>query len=103
MRPVRLRSAFAWLGLLSLALLFDGATVARGAENPPRPAQKDSSPRAKPKDAVLTAVIEPAEARPGDIVSLKVTAKLKPGWHIYTQAKTQEGEGPRKTVFDVFD
>ena len=36
-------------------------------------------------------------------MTLKVTAKLKPGWHIYTQAKTQEGDGPRKTVFDLFD
>ena len=36
-------------------------------------------------------------------MTLKVTARLKPGWHIYTQAKNQEGEGPRKTVFDLFD
>ena len=36
-------------------------------------------------------------------MTLKVTAKLKPGWHIYTQAKTQEGDGPRKTIFDLFD
>jgi thiol:disulfide interchange protein DsbD len=47
--------------------------------------------------------VEPAEARPGETVELKVKAKLSPGWHIYTQAKTQEGEGPRKTIFDLFD
>jgi thiol:disulfide interchange protein DsbD len=47
--------------------------------------------------------VDPAEARPGQTVSLRVKAKLSPGWHIYTQAKTQEGEGPRKTVFDLFD
>ena len=51
----------------------------------------------------MTTSIQPAEARPGDTVTLKVTAKLNPGWHIYTQAKNQKGEGPRKTVFDLFD
>ncbi|MGC8642701.1 MAG: protein-disulfide reductase DsbD domain-containing protein [Isosphaeraceae bacterium] len=47
--------------------------------------------------------VDPAEARPGETVALKVTAKLNPGWHIYTQAKTQPEDGPRKTVFDLFD
>ena len=51
----------------------------------------------------MTTSIQPAEARPGDTVTLKVTAKLNPGWHIYTQAKNQKGEGPRKTVLDLFD
>jgi thiol:disulfide interchange protein DsbD len=107
MRRVRLRErrnlGFSWLGLLSLVLVLESGPVARGADDPPRPAQKDSPARAKPRDAVLTAAIEPEQARPGDVLTLKVTAKLKPGWHIYTQARTQEGEGPRKTVFDVFD
>ena len=98
----RLAFGFASLGLLTLVLLADRTAIATAAEGP-KPAQKDSSARAKPKDATLTAVIEPAEAKPGETVTLKVTAKLKPGWHIYTQAKNQEGEGPRKTVFDLFD
>ncbi len=51
----------------------------------------------------MTTSIVPAEARPGDTVTLKITARLHPGWHVYTQAKTQEGDGPRKTVFDLFD
>ena len=59
--------------------------------------------RAKPKDVVLTTSVKPAEAKPGDTVTFQVTAKLKPGWHIYTQAKTQEGDGPRNTLFDLFD
>ncbi len=76
---------------------------AYGADEPPKPAQKDSSSRARPKEVAFTTSIEPAEARPGDTVKLKITAKINPGWHIYTQAKTQEGDGPRKTVFDLFD
>jgi thiol:disulfide interchange protein len=95
------------VGLTSLLLLLgsalDRASGAYGADEPPKPAQKDSPTRAKPKDVVLTTSIEKAEARPGDTVALKVTAKLNSGWHIYTQAKNQEGEGPRKTVFDLFD
>lgn len=106
MRRVRLRDRLV-VGLVSLGLLtlthLLGHTAAAAAADAPKPARKDSSARAKPKDATLTAVIEPAEAKPGETVTLKVTAKLKPGWHIYTQARTQEGEGPRKTMFDLFD
>ena len=79
--------------LLSATALADG----------PQPAQKDSSPRAKPKDAEVTATVEPAEAGPGDVVKLKVRVKLKPGWHIYTYAEKQRDEGPRHTLFDAFD
>ena len=89
--------------LLLLGSVLDRGPSAYGADEPPKPAQKDSPTRAKPKDVVLTTSIQPAEARPGDTVTLKVTAKLNPGWHIYTQAKNQKGEGPRKTVFDLFD
>ena len=107
MRSVRLRDRFK-LGLAAsllsvLGILATPARPASGDDAPPRPAQKDSPTRAKPKDATLSLSVEPAEARPGDTVTLKVTAKLNPGWHIYTQAKTQEGDGPRKTVFDLFD
>jgi thiol:disulfide interchange protein DsbD len=86
-----------------LVVPIDRAPAAIGGADPPKPAQKDSSARAKPKDAALTTAVVPAEARPGATVMFQVTAKLKPGWHIYTQAKTQEGDGPRKTVFDLFD
>jgi thiol:disulfide interchange protein DsbD len=68
-----------------------------------QPAKKDSIARLKPKEAVLAASVSPAEARSGDVVTYKVTAKLKPGWHIYTFAKDQQGEGPRNTQFDFFD
>ena len=100
---VNLSSVGLTVVLLLFGLIPDRGPGAYGADEPPKPAQKDSSTRAKPKDVVLTTSIEPAEAKPGDTVTFKVTAKLNPGWHIYTQAKTQEGDGPRKTVFDLFD
>jgi thiol:disulfide interchange protein DsbD len=103
-RPRRSISCLAALfGLIALGLAPARPALARAVDDSAKPAQKDSSARAKPKDATLSLAVEPAEARPGDTVMLKVTARLKPGWHIYTQARTQEGEGPRKTVFDLFD
>jgi thiol:disulfide interchange protein DsbD len=89
--------------LAFLAWSAGGAARVLASDEPPKPAQKDSPTRAKPKDVTLRLTVAPAQARPGETVSLKVTAKLSPGWHIYTQAKTQEGDGPRKTVFDLFD
>ena len=89
--------------LSSLAMLLGGTPRAgRGGvrRNPPR---KTAPPEPGPRMQVSSLTVEPAEARPGETVSLKVTAKLSPGWHIYTQAKTQEGDGPRKTIFDLFD
>ncbi len=107
MRSVHLRNHFR-LGLAAallsvLGILSSSAPPAAADDAPPRPAQKDSPTRARPKDATLSLSVEPAEARPGDTVTLKVSAKLNPGWHIYTQAKTQDGDGPRKTLFDLFD
>ncbi len=69
----------------------------------PSPAKKDSSLRVRPKEAVLTASITPAEARPGETVVYSVTARLEPGWHIYTYTKDKDDEGPRRTRFDLFD
>lgn len=71
--------------------------------DPPAPKKKDTNPRLKPEHAELTASIEPAEAKPGDTVTLKVTAKLDPGYHIYKYSKTPGGEGPILTSFDLFD
>ncbi len=100
-----------------MSIAFPRAVAARGRHGAPgragprrpgpaqssKPAKKDSSPRTRPKDVVLTPSVTPAEARPGDTVVYKVTAKLAPGWHIYTYAKDQQDEGPRKTRFDLFD
>jgi thiol:disulfide interchange protein DsbD len=89
--------------LVMASLLLGLARPATAADEVPKPAQKDSPARARPKDVELKTAIVPAEARPGETVRLQVTARLNPGWHIYTQAKTQDGEGPRKTVFDLFE
>ncbi|HZW31877.1 MAG TPA: cytochrome c biogenesis protein CcdA [Isosphaeraceae bacterium] len=79
--------------------------AASAVADPPKPKLPDSRPRIKPKEAELTTSVEPAEAKPGDIVTLKVTAKLKPGYHIYkyTKTKTPPGQGPSSTTFDLFD
>ncbi|WP_337177882.1 protein-disulfide reductase DsbD domain-containing protein [Paludisphaera sp.] len=77
--------------------------LAASAHADAQPAQKDTPARGKPKAAEVTATIEPARAAPGDTVKLLVRAKLQPGWHIYTVAEKQREEGPRHTLFDVFD
>ncbi len=102
-RPHRWRAALAAVLVLSAGSLATRTAQAQGASEPPQPARKDSPTRARPKDAVFSTRVELAEARPGDTVHFKVKVKLRPGWHIYTQAKSQEGDGPRKTVFDLFD
>ncbi|WP_435016953.1 protein-disulfide reductase DsbD domain-containing protein [Tundrisphaera sp. TA3] len=72
--------------------------------SPAKPAKKDSNPRAKPKDVAFTTAIEPATARPGDTVQLRVTARINPPWHLYKYAKVQpDGPGPKLTTFDLFD
>ncbi len=69
---------------------------------PPRaPAKKDSSPRMRPKGVELTTSVDPKQARAGDTVTYKVTAKLGPKYHIYKYEKKPEGPGP--TWFDLFD
>ena len=46
----------------------------------------------------------PAEAKPGETVTFKVTAKLDPGFHIYNYSKSNEARpGPINTTFDFFD
>ena len=69
----------------------------------PQPTKKDTPKAIKPKTAVLTAAVEPAEARAGDTVTFKVTAKLDPGYHIYKYSKTPVAGGPINTSFDFFD
>ena len=69
----------------------------------PKPAKKDSALAARPTQATLTAKVAPAEAKPGEAVTLTVTAEVAPGWHIYAYSKTQPDDGPRVTQFDLFD
>ena len=56
-----------------------GFGQSRAAADPPQPAEKDSRPFFKPKNAVLTTSVSPAQAKPGETVTFKVTAKLDPG------------------------
>lgn len=72
------------------------------AEDTPRPAKKDNVAGLKPTQATLTASVEPAEAKPGDTVNYKVTAKLDAGFHIYKYSK-ENLDGPVPTSFDFFD
>ncbi len=67
-----------------------------------RPAKKDSRiPMAKV--IRIAAEVVPAEAKAGEQVALKVTAKLDPGWHIFQHAKNWDGDGPMPTALDAFD
>jgi thiol:disulfide interchange protein len=72
------------------------------ADDAAAPAKKDSAAAIKPKSAVLSTSVDPAEAKPGETVTFKVTAKLDPGFHIYKYSKEQ-GPGPINTTFDFFD
>ncbi len=68
-----------------------------------KPVKKDSRPATQPREATFTTSISPSEAKPGDTVTLSVTAKLSDGWHIYGYNKTQPDDGPRVTQFDLYD
>ncbi len=72
------------------------------AADGPKPIKKDTPLALKSKNVVFTASVEPAEAKPGETVTFKVTAKLDPGFHVYKYSKTQ-GPGPINTSFDFFD
>jgi thiol:disulfide interchange protein len=101
------RSIAAYLSALFLltvaaALLIPG-TWARADDAKPK--DPDTSPRIKSKNAQLTTSLEPANAAPGDTVTLKVTAKVDSGYHIYqyTKTPTTGSDSPIYTSFDLFD
>jgi thiol:disulfide interchange protein len=68
-----------------------------------KPAKKDSRAASRPKEATFTTTVSPAEAKPGDTVTYKVTAKIDAPWHIYKYSKDQADNGPKYTEFDFFD
>jgi thiol:disulfide interchange protein len=74
----------------------------RADDAPKKPAKKDFPLALKSPNVQVTAVVEPTEAKPGETVTFKVTAKLDPGFHIYKYAKEQD-PGPINTSFDFFD
>ena len=63
------------------------------ADDKTEPAKKDTAAALKPSQATLTAKVEPAEAKPGDTVSYKVTAKLDSGFHIYKYSAKNKVRG----------
>jgi thiol:disulfide interchange protein len=93
--------------LILLAALALGALATADssrADDPPKPAKKDTLAFLKPKNAALTTSVEPARAKPGDTVTFKVTAKLSGGAHVYSYTSSKErAAGPVKTTFDFFD
>ncbi len=68
-----------------------------------KPKRRDTNPRLRPPEVVLSTRIEPAVAKPGDTVTYTVTANVEEPWHIYAFARAQPDEGPRSTEFDLFD
>jgi thiol:disulfide interchange protein DsbD len=68
-----------------------------------KPAKKDTNPRVRPKEISFASSASPAEAKPGEIVTYKVTAKVNKGFHLYSYAKEQPQTGPRRTQFDFFE
>ena len=84
---------------IGLVAVFGTSTFA----DPPKPAKKDSPRTFKPKNVDFTTSVDPAEAKPGQTVAFKVTAKLDPGFHIYKYSKESGGPGPSSTTFDFFD
>ena len=60
----------------------------------------------KGKTTVLSTwyvTVQPATARPGDVVTLSIATELAPTWHIYAidQAQTADGGGPFPTAISV--
>src|SRR5690349_18337149 len=85
-RPQTVNLSAIAASLLAASAIFVGllsSPNAVTAADPPKPAKKDTPRALKPKTAVLTTSVEPAEAKPGERVTFKVTAKLEPGFHIY--------------------
>jgi thiol:disulfide interchange protein len=90
----------AWAAMLATAAAPLATRVEAGDG---KPAKKDTRAGAKPKEATFTTTVSPAEAKPGDTVTYKVTAKIDAPWHIYKYSKEQADNGPKYTEFDFFD
>ena len=69
----------------------------------PRSRQRRTRGFPSPKSQNLRPRSNRAWPRPAIMVTLKVTVKLDPGWHIFQYSKEYDGEGPTPTSFDAFD
>ena len=100
MPPPRLRLRISSrIPLVTLAAVCGLATATFAAE----PEHKDTKDKFKPKMATFTVSLKPAEARPGDVVTYSVTAKVDQPWHIYNVAEMPRDDGPKATAFDLFE
>ncbi len=88
------------IAVASLAILPQQAPI---SPTGPKPKKPDSRAAAKPKDTKFKTEITPAEAKPGDTVTLKVTATVDTPAHIYKYSPTQPDDGPKLTNFDLFN
>jgi thiol:disulfide interchange protein len=102
MRDLPISRWFAPLAWAMAAALV-APTAGRVHADDAKPAKKDSRPAARPKEATFKTSVTPAEAKPGDTVSYKVTAKIDAPWHIYKYSKEESQNGPKYTEFDFFD
>jgi thiol:disulfide interchange protein DsbD len=89
-------------GLAGRAAIGEEATSLVLVTQDEKPAPKRRDSRIKPPEVSYEAAIEPANAKPGDAVTYKVTVKVDEPWHIYAWAAEQPKEGPRSTQFDLF-
>jgi thiol:disulfide interchange protein len=94
---------FAFLALAALLGAMPASSPAPLQAADAKPVKKDSRATARPKQATFTTEVIPAQARPGDTVTYKVTAKVDEPWHIYKYSKKPSDDGPKYTEFDFFD
>lgn len=86
-----------------VALTVLGSAEARAETEPKTESTRPRRPDMgrNPTEARFNTAIEPAEVAAGGTATLRISAKLEPGWHIF--ATTQQDEGGQKTTFDVFE
>ncbi len=103
MRNSLYRRRFAILGAVAILAAVGTPCPVGLAAADAKPAKKDSRPQTRPKEAAFTTSVTPAQARVGDVVTYKVTARLAHPWHIYKYSKVPVDNGPKFTTFDFFD
>jgi thiol:disulfide interchange protein len=81
-----------------------GLLTAPFAAPGPSPKHEDSNKFVIPGEAKWSTSVTPERARPGDVVTYAVTAKLMESWHIYPYAEKQPIDNSNvATQFDFFD
>lgn len=77
-----------FLRMVPVLLLLGSLVVpGRGNDYAPLPTRNKKLQQAVPK---VSAVVEPATAKPGETVTWKLTVELAPGWHTYPTTQPEE-------------